>query len=104
AEGLRVRYPYFPHEEPVVIERASSYADPEVPVEETEYGWDHSMAELVNAVAGAGLRIEALTEYDYCGWKQLPVMVSDQPGHWRLPEGQPRLPWMFSLKATKPAA
>ena len=33
-----------------------------------EYGWNHSMAEIVTALASAGLHIELLREFPYTEW------------------------------------
>src|SRR5437588_11802390 len=56
---LRLRYPYWFRPEPLVVPVQGSYADPGAHVEEPlEYGWSHSLGEIVTAVASAGLHIE----------------------------------------------
>jgi SAM-dependent methyltransferase len=103
ATELRLRYHYWPSQEPLVFSDTESYADPEVPVEApVEYAWQHSMGEIVTSLASAGLRIEYLHEHPWVPWKMFPFMVEAEPGIWRLPEpDDSRLPLLYSLKATK---
>jgi SAM-dependent methyltransferase len=100
-------HPYFPSAEPLVFPTRGSYADPDAQVEQpVEYGWAHSMGEIVTVLAEAGLRIEFLHEFPFTVFRAMPFLVesSDEPGTWRLPEPYDgRLPLMFSLKATRPA-
>jgi SAM-dependent methyltransferase len=100
---LRLRYPYWSHEEPISLPAQGSYADREAPTDGlVEHGWDHSLGEIVTALADVGLRIEFLHEFPSSNW-QLPFTVPGPDG-FRLPgELDGRLPLSFSLKATKPA-
>jgi ubiquinone/menaquinone biosynthesis C-methylase UbiE len=100
---LRLAYPYWSHAEPIRIETPGSYADRDAPTGGlVEFGWDHSMGEIVTSLASAGLRIEFLHEFDYVMWPKA-FLVEGADGRWRLPEGSKgQLPLFFSLKATKP--
>ena len=56
---LRLEYPYWSHAEPLRFEVQGSYADRDAPTEGlVEFGWDHSMGEIVTAVIDAGLRLD----------------------------------------------
>jgi SAM-dependent methyltransferase len=102
----RLRYPYFPSAEPLAFPVEGSYADPSAHVEQpVEYGWAHSLGEVVTVLAQAGLRIEFLHEFPFTVVRQLPyvVQVERRPPIYRLPgELDGRLPLVFSLKASKP--
>jgi SAM-dependent methyltransferase len=99
---LRLRYPYWEHAEPLTFEVKGSYADRDAPTEGLrEHGWDHSMGQIVTAIAEAGLRIELLHEFDFAEW-DLGYTVQAEDGRWRLPGEQGRLPLFFSLRARKP--
>jgi SAM-dependent methyltransferase len=106
----RLRYPYFPSPEPLAFPTQGSYADPDAKVEQpVEYGWPHSIGEIVTVLAEAGLRIEFLHELPFTVFQAVPFMVEsedrDGPRSWRLPEPwDGKLPLIFSLKATKPAS
>lgn len=67
----------------------------------TEVGFDHTLSDVINALTGIGLRIEFLHEHDHAKFRQLPQFEKDDRGEWR-PVNAPRLPWTFSLQATKP--
>ncbi len=56
----------------------------------------------MTALIDAGLRIEKLVEHPFLDWKA-DYLVEDADGLWRLPAGTDgELPFMFSLRATKP--
>jgi SAM-dependent methyltransferase len=100
---LRLRYPYWSHSDPIRIEVKGSYADREAPTEGlVEYGWDHSMGEIVTSLANEGLRIEFLHEFDFVRWP-VEFLAESEDGRYRLPPGSNgQLPLFFSLKASKP--
>jgi SAM-dependent methyltransferase len=101
---LRLKYPYWQQPEPLAVPVRGSYADPSAQVDEpTEYSWQHSLGEIVTAVANAGLRIEFLHEFPFVVWP-LPFLEGRSDRTWRLPgELDGRLPLLFSLRARKPA-
>jgi SAM-dependent methyltransferase len=100
ATDLRVGYPYFHTVEPIRSESTNTYADREAVVHNTvSYTWNHGMGEIVNALVGAGLRIEFLNEFPYCVCRLLPSMIQGPDGWWRLPGNDQRVPFLFSLKA-----
>ncbi|SDN25067.1 class I SAM-dependent methyltransferase [Allokutzneria albata] len=65
------------------------------------YEWRHGIGALVTALAGAGLRVEGLRETEELQWPRWPNMVQVEPGWWRLPEDEPRIPLLFALRATR---
>lgn len=100
---LRLAYPYWSHPEPLRFEVKGSYADRDAPTDGlVEYGWDHSLGEILTSLADAGLRLEFLHEFDFVRWP-MDFLVEGEDGRWRLPDGSKGgLPLFFSLKATKP--
>ena len=68
--------------------------------------WAHSLADVVSAVLGAGLRLEFLHEHDYTLFPQFEHLERDTEAlsagvvH-RQPPGRPRLPLMYSLRARR---
>lgn len=100
---LRLAYPYWSHPEPLRFEVKGSYADREAPTDGlVEYGWDHSLGEILTSLAGAGLRLEFLHEFDFVRWP-IDFLAQSEDGRWRLPDGSKgSLPLFFSLKAIKP--
>jgi len=101
AAGLQVAYPYFPQAAPEACPCVGSYATG-ADLHYTAYEWSHSLGEIVNAVLGAGLRLEFLHEFPYAAYRCLPFMVQGPDGWWRLTDHQHSVPFLFSLKAIKP--
>jgi SAM-dependent methyltransferase len=109
---LRLRYPYFTQAQPLAFDVQGSYADRDADVSaDKEYGWNHSMAEIVTALATAGLRIDLLREFPYTEWEYpfleerrvLPDGVTEAESTWWLPESAGgELPLFFALRASKP--
>jgi hypothetical protein len=110
---LRLHYPYFTSAEPFEFDSQGSYADPDARLDVTkEYGWNHSMAEIVTALASAGLRIDLLREFPYTEWamafleerKITPDGETESKSTWWLPaDAGGELPLFFALRASKPA-
>jgi SAM-dependent methyltransferase len=65
-----------------------------------EFAW--GLADVVQAVIDAGLRMDVLREWPYSnGWKPSDEMTAMPGRRWRLPDGVPALPLMFGLVARK---
>lgn len=99
-------FPYFHDPAGIRWPAGADYADPRVRQTVDEHGWQHSLGDIVNALAKAGLRVDFLHEFPYCSW---PVVAGaelvEQPGEahrYFARRDNPQLPLMFSLKATKP--
>ncbi|MEV6540891.1 class I SAM-dependent methyltransferase [Streptomyces sp. NPDC051665] len=99
-DGYRPRNPYFRHSTPVVDEEAGTYVDPSQRLGLPQYRWNHPLAEVVSALAGAGLRVTGMAEHPVLPWQPLPWMTAhERPGWWRVP-GDP-FPLSFTVTATK---
>lgn len=55
---------------------------------------------MVNALIGAGLRIERLDEYDYSPFGCFGFLVESSPGRWSIRSHESGLPLSWSLRAT----
>jgi SAM-dependent methyltransferase len=66
------------------------------------YEWAHGLAEVLDAVVSAGLRLTGFVEHDVTPWPRFPGMVDRGDGWWGWPEGAPRFPLLFSVRAEKP--
>jgi SAM-dependent methyltransferase len=65
--------------------------------------WRHPLGEVVTALAGAGLRLDFLREREHTLFRRYPVLEATGDGEYRFPPGHPRLPLVYSLRATRPA-
>ena len=65
--------------------------------------WTHGLGEVVTSLVSQGLRLETLREFDYTLYRRWPFLERTADGSYHMPAGKPRIPLMYSLKATKPA-
>ena len=76
---LRVRFSYFPSPEPTRWELDGCYADKDAQVTHPSYEWTHSLGEIINALIGAGLRIDYLHEFPFMVEDHFPFLQERQP-------------------------
>lgn len=100
--GTRVVHDYFTRE-PWEEDEAGTYADPAATtVHNRTVEWQHPIGRVVSAICATGLRLEFLHEHDMTLWDRFASLEVGDDGYRRLPAGQPRIPLMYSLKATRP--
>ncbi len=99
-EDVRVLNNYF-NREPERWEADRSYAMAEDQSHSGTEGivWGHTMSEVVNSLAGAGLRIEQMHEYARHPYDR--YLFPGEDGSGRFLDPQARLPVVFSLVASK---
>jgi SAM-dependent methyltransferase len=102
-DDLTLEYDYFLRAEGEVIEdEGGSYADLKAKtVHNRTLEWQHPLGDVVSALIGAGLRLEFLHEHNYSPSQRWPFLERLGSHHFRFPEGKPRLPLMYSLRAVK---
>ena len=100
-DELVINYPYFEQSEPLRFVEETTYAGDGVLSSPVIYPWNHGVAEVLQALIDAGLRIDRIEEYDALEWEAGPVNQLGEDGRYRLAEGRERLPVMWSVLATK---
>jgi SAM-dependent methyltransferase len=101
-EDLTVAYPYF-NDGPLTFDEPGTYADLTAPtVHNRSIEWNHGLGEVVSALITAGLRVEFLHEHDHTLFARWPFLRREADGTYRLPEGTPSLPLVYSLRAAAP--
>jgi SAM-dependent methyltransferase len=99
-DGRTLRGDYFSRD--AILLNEGTYANPNAEIESpASVEWVHNIADVVSAMGAAGLRVEFLHEHDWIWYPILPVLKQQDDGHWRFPEGQPRIPLLYSLRAAK---
>ncbi|MFT2016206.1 class I SAM-dependent methyltransferase [Streptomyces sp. 796.1] len=104
ASASRIAHDYFSRE-PWIDETPGTYTDFDAPTRNNRsVEWQHPLGAVVSALAAQGLRIEFLREHDKTLFARFGSLqrVAGTP-YYRLPPGQPRIPLMYSLRASKPA-
>lgn len=97
AEDGTVAHSYFHLQQPLVNPQQGEQ-------DLTNYEWQWTVADLVNAAIAAGLRLEELGEYPVAAYRfrrdLVPEEAGDEKGWWRLP-GKPNHPLLLSILARK---
>lgn len=101
ASGGAVVADYF-RDEPDVYNSSGSYADLNAPTSNNRVvEWRHRLGTVVTALSRAGLRLEFLHEHDVTLFPRFANLVRSSGGTYRRPAGAPRIPLMYSLRATR---
>ncbi|WP_329110586.1 class I SAM-dependent methyltransferase [[Kitasatospora] papulosa] len=99
--GSTVTYDYFSREA-WVDDSPGTYADLDaVTFHNRSVEWQHPVGEVVSALAAAGLRIEFLHEHDASLFPRYQVLKRGGDGYYRFPSDRPRIPMMYSIKASR---
>ena len=97
-DKLNMRYGYM-QDEVIYEEYEGTYADQGSKMITKEYGWNHGLSEVINALIEAGLQIEYLNEHDESPYNVLPELVETKSGNYVTKDKL--YPLIFEIKATK---
>jgi SAM-dependent methyltransferase len=87
---------------PLEFVDATTYTgDPTIMTHQSTCQWIHSLSAILGSLMDAGMTLAMFHEHEVLPWQGLPCMVPASDGFWRLPDGHPRLPLSFSLRARK---
>jgi SAM-dependent methyltransferase len=91
-----------PADRPLEFVDATTYTgDPTVMTHQSTREWIHSLSAILGALIDAGLTIAMFREHEVLPWRGLQCLVPASDRMWRLPDGYPRIPLSFSLRAKK---
>lgn len=91
-----------PVDRPQAFLDATTYTGDLTPLKSGKtFEWFHPPARVAQAVVDAGLRIELIREHEILPWPAFPLMVDAGHGFWRLPDGHPKMPLAYSIRARK---
>ena len=94
----KMRYGYM-QDEVIYEEFKGTYANKNSKIKSKEYGWNHGLSEVVNALIEAGLRIDYLNEHDESPYDVLPELMKTKSGNYITKDKL--YPLIFEIKATK---
>jgi SAM-dependent methyltransferase len=90
--------------QPLNFVSATTYTgDPTVMNHQSTREWIHSLSTIFTALISAGMTITMFREHEFLPWRGLPILVPATDRLWRLPNGHPRMPLAFSIKARRGA-
>lgn len=94
------KYPY--HNSGVIeTEQVGTYADRYAGIEYKEYGWNHSLSDILNNLIRHGLRLEFLNEYPYSPFNCFDKTVQGEDGNYRIQGLEGIIPMVYSIKLIK---
>jgi SAM-dependent methyltransferase len=85
--------------EAIYEEYEGTYADESSKMISRDYGWNHSIGEIINSLINAGLTIDYLNEYDASPYNIFPELEVNAEGLYEL--SNKLYPLLFELKVTK---
>ena len=91
-------------DDPIVEDNSTTYTGDTTTFTNTRaYFWNHTLSDIIGGLLDHGLRLDFLHEHETVPWRMFPMMTPAGDGMYKLPDGYPRIPLSFSLKASKPA-
>jgi SAM-dependent methyltransferase len=98
-DGKSIMKYHYNRKEAIYEEYEGTYANQASKMVSKEYGWNHGLSEVVNALIEAGLQIEYLNEYDESPYDVFPDLIKQENGMYKLKDQL--FPMIFEIKATK---
>jgi len=99
---LLAGYSYFTRAEPDVAEEGS-YTENGADVVAKLAVWAHPLSSVINALVGAGIRVERLNEFPFSPYNCFEGLVERQPGRFYLGHRGHDVPMVYSLTGRKVA-
>ncbi|RNC85129.1 MAG: class I SAM-dependent methyltransferase [Winogradskyella sp.] len=90
---------HYNQDEVIYEEYEGTYADGSSNMVSKEYGWNHGLGEVINALIEAGLTIDYLNEYDESPYDVFPDLVKGDDGMYTMKDQL--FPMIFEVKAVK---
>jgi 2-polyprenyl-3-methyl-5-hydroxy-6-metoxy-1,4-benzoquinol methylase len=91
-----VQYSYF-NQDAIIEDNTGSYADKEASIQYKTVGWNHGMAEVMQALLDNGMQMEHVKEYNYSPYSCFPSMNEVESGKFELKAFGDKIPMMYSL-------
>ena len=99
-EFTHIKY-YYENREVIITENYGTYTDRKASITGKEYGWNHSISEVLNALIKAGLKIELFNEYMYSPYPCFNNTVEIEKGKWQIKGMEGKIPMVYSIRAVK---
>ena len=99
-EFTHIKY-FYDNREVIITDSEGTYTDRNADIKANEYGWNHSLSEVLNALIKQGLKIEMFNEHMYSPYPCFSKMVQGEDGNWRIKDMEGKIPMIYSIRATK---
>ena len=94
----KLEYGYM-QKEAIYEEYQGTYANPEASMMSKEFGWNHSLSEIINSLIEVGLTIDCFAENHASPYNIFPNLEKNKDGYFELPDKL--YPLIFEVKARK---
>lgn len=94
----RIQYAYH-NAEVIETDSKGTYTDKNAAISAKEYGWNHSLSEVVTALLRQGLQITAFDEYAYSPYPCFNNLVPAGPGKWHIQGLEDKIPMVYAISA-----
>ena len=101
-EFTHIKYSY-DNQEVIVTENQGTYTDRDADIKAKEYGWNHSISEILNALIHQGLEISHFNEFMYSPYPCFNNTVEFEKGKWHIKGLEGKIPMVYSIMAKKDA-
>lgn len=92
---------YYHNKELITVESEGTYTDRYADIKGTEFSWNHSIGEVLNALISQGLKIEFFNEFSFSPFNCFNHLVQGPDGNWRIKGREDKIPMVYSVKATR---
>jgi hypothetical protein len=92
---------YYDNRELIVTENWGTYTNRKADIKGKEYGWNHSISEILNALIKEGLEIQQFNEFNYSPYPNFANSIEAEKGKWYIKGMEGKLPVVYSIKAIK---
>lgn len=99
-EFKQITYSYF-NVEPIITESQGTYTDRNADIKNLEYGWNHSLDEVISALLKHQLSISTFKEFDYSPYNCFSKMQMEREDCYFIEHLGKRIPMVYALKAKK---
>jgi len=95
-----LKYSYF-NDGVIEDENEGTYTDKNAAIKAKEYGWNHSISDILNALINNGFEIQFFNEHDFAPYNCFANTVKVGENRWQIKGLEGVLPMVYSLKAIK---
>lgn len=96
-----LKYSYFHTEEPIEEIIEGTYADRNADIKMVEYGWNHTLSDVINSLIKNHLEINSVDEYPFSPYNCFPNMIEIEKNKFVFKKFKNLLPLVYAVKATK---
>lgn len=99
-EFKEIKYCY-ENREVIETEIQGTYTDRNADIKAKEYGWNHSISNVLNPLIAHGLEIELFNEHMYSPYPCFNNTVQNKEGNWWIRGLEDKIPMVYSIRAIK---